>query len=641
MQDLSILGTVDVLTLIAELKARAQPPVLHSDEPDPRRRVDGALAPFSGRTLAAALLTRLGEQAWTVRGDDDWRDRFEAPAEHLRMFDCTAAVFHRSGLKELGDGTYQAIARSFGEAKDLCASVRFFTQPMAAAASGVLIAPDRVVTAGHVLRQVGLADMAFVFGFHMRGAFDPRIHFAADEVYFATEVLGQGVAPEDWAVLRLDRATRDRPIPALAAAPPRPGQVVHTIGHPMGLPGKFAGGATVLTECVASTFTADLDIFPLCSGSPVFHADDTLAGIVLSEPCPHFVPDGSCYVFAVCQEEAGNTHQCASAFAALAVPAAPEEISLAASRVDAAAALPGPRRDRRFGAPHRGPRDLPSAMSEPDTYHSRAGARLAAAGPADQVAAPFTITIRFLGDLTDSQKAAFRRAADRWSRVIVGDLPSVVIDGERIDDVLILARGEAIDGPGRVLGQAGPTHLRPASAGGLPAKGTMMFDTADLAAMEAQGTLVDVITHELGHVLGVGTLWERKGLLRGLDGPNPVFVGTRARAAYGQLRGTPPRDVPVENEGGAGTRGAHWREVLFTDELMSGYIKRVGNPLSGVTVASLADLGYVVDMAAAEPFELPDLAAMVEAGVLDRAPLVDLHQIVPIFPMELPDRAVE
>jgi hypothetical protein len=58
--------------------------------------------------------------------------------------------------------------------------------------------------------------------------------------------------------------------------------------------------------------------------------------------------------------------------------------------------------------------------------------------------------------------------------VIVGDLPSVMVGGELIDDLLIEAKGIAIDGPSGILGQAGPTNLRPAAAGAsafLPAKG--------------------------------------------------------------------------------------------------------------------------------------------------------------------------
>src|SRR6266704_3515867 len=56
---------------------------------------------------------------------------------------------------------------------------------------------------------------------------------------------------------------------------------------------------------------------------------------------------------------------------------------------------------------------------------------------------PFTIEIRFVGGLTDTQQAAFARAGDRWAHVIVGDLPDIEVDGELIDDVLILAQGQA------------------------------------------------------------------------------------------------------------------------------------------------------------------------------------------------------
>jgi hypothetical protein len=233
---------------------------------------------------------------------------------------------------------------------------------------------------------------------------------------------------------------------------------------------------------------------------------------------------------------------------------------------------------------------------------------------------PFKIEVRFMGGLTDTQQAAFKAAADRWTKVITGDLPSVQVDGELIDDLLILAEGTDIDGPGKILGQAGPTRLRPAGAGAaamLPAKGVMKFDTADLAQMEAKGTLNDVITHEMGHVLGIGTIWSAKGLLNGAGTTNPTFTGTAAMKEYGKLRGLPAgKAVPVENIGGPGTRDSHWREDVFRNELMTGFVGASGNPMSRMTVASLQDLGYVVDMGAAEQYALPNLLDLAEAGAL-------------------------
>lgn len=264
-------------------------------------------------------------------------------------------------------------------------------------------------------------------------------------------------------------------------------------------------------------------------------------------------------------------------------------------------------------------------MSEFETYVARGGrdetasmAAAAAAGRRRKRGDGYAITVRFMGGLTETQRAAFKAAADRWSRVITGDLPPVQVGGEVIDDLLILAQGQAIDGSGKILGQAGPTRLRPPGIGAgrlLPAMGEMTFDSADLADMEAAGTLHDVITHEMGHVIGIGTIWSRLGLIKGAGTANPRFDGQQAKAEFGTLQGGGPAPVPVENTGGPGTRDGHWRETVFGSELMTGFVGDAGNPLSRMTVASLRDMGYVVDMAKAEPYALPTAAALAAAGV--------------------------
>jgi hypothetical protein len=258
---------------------------------------------------------------------------------------------------------------------------------------------------------------------------------------------------------------------------------------------------------------------------------------------------------------------------------------------------------------------------------------------------PFTIEIRFVGGLTDTQQAAFASAADRWAHVIVGDLPDIEIDGDLIDDVLILAQGQAIDGVGHILGQAGPTHARRAPDGTWlqPCKGQMAFDTADLAQMETEGTLLDVITHEMGHVLGIGSMWGLQVLVSPPpDDPaalvNPVFNGPVAMAQYGALLdGGGAQPVPVENQGGAGTARVHWRESVFANELMTGFVGAAGNPLSKLTVASLQDLGYQVDLDAADPYTLPDLLSLAQAGLLvtHLAP-VDRGYMLPTIPLPVP-----
>lgn len=226
----------------------------------------------------------------------------------------------------------------------------------------------------------------------------------------------------------------------------------------------------------------------------------------------------------------------------------------------------------------------------------------------------FQIDVRFRGGLTPAQRSVFQLAAARWSEVIVGDLPAINVAGDTIDDLLIDAEGVSIDGRGQILGQAGPTHLRPGSL--LPARGLMSFDVDDLEQMEDDGSLIDVILHEMGHVLGLGTLWSRFGLILGTGSVNPSFIGPRAMREYAQLRGGgTPEPVPVANTGGAGTRDGHWRESVFGNELMTGFIEAAENPLSRVTVASFEDMGYEVNYDAADTFLIPSALRLAEMGI--------------------------
>jgi subtilisin family serine protease len=222
----------------------------------------------------------------------------------------------------------------------------------------------------------------------------------------------------------------------------------------------------------------------------------------------------------------------------------------------------------------------------------------------------FQITITYPDStLTTSQKAVFQQAASRWEEIIVGDLPNVTdpSTGQVIDDIIISATAPAIDGAGGILGQAGPTDVR-SGPRGLPWKGIMEFDSADLAALEANGTLKDVILHEMGHVLGFGGLWQSFGLVTGLGGNNPLYVGTNALREYRSLFGVPTATgVPVENQGGPGTAGVHWRESVLVTELMTGFAEPAGTPMpiSRITLGALQDLGYRVNYAKADSYAKP------------------------------------
>lgn len=227
----------------------------------------------------------------------------------------------------------------------------------------------------------------------------------------------------------------------------------------------------------------------------------------------------------------------------------------------------------------------------------------------------YQITVVYVGAFTAGQRAAFDAAAARWSQVITGDLPGVTLPGGTfVDDIQIEASILAIDGAGGILGQAGPDAFRP--VGGLPYTGIMEFDTADVAAMETGGIFQGVIMHEMGHVLGLGTLWDSLNLVSGAGGANPVYVGANAVREYNAIFGVTGTSVPVENTGGPGTRDSHWRESTMQTELMTGYASPAGvaMPLSRITVGGLADLGYSVNYGAADLYSRPTVVAPSPSG---------------------------
>ena len=227
----------------------------------------------------------------------------------------------------------------------------------------------------------------------------------------------------------------------------------------------------------------------------------------------------------------------------------------------------------------------------------------------------FNITLNFVVPVTDQQRQVFEDAAARWERIIIKDVPSFTgtlpsaftgfppaVDGT-LDDVVIEVALAPIDGPGNVLGSAGPRFVRTADY--LTLSGVMFFDVADLAFLDDIGLFEEVIVHEMGHVLGVGTLWDIPGLrdLRRGEQTNPYFVGKQANVFWNAEGGT--YELPVENMGGRGTALSHWRESVLRNELMTGYLNLGENPLSRITAGSMRDLGWGAAMVG-ESYDLPE-----------------------------------
>jgi hypothetical protein len=235
------------------------------------------------------------------------------------------------------------------------------------------------------------------------------------------------------------------------------------------------------------------------------------------------------------------------------------------------------------------------------------------------------ITLVFTGDMSPARRAVFERAALRWDQVIDSTFDPVDVDGEVLSNLTIDASIKPIDGPAGVLGQAGPTVLR--GDNGLPIKGIMQFDDADIARLEQEDSFADVILHEMAHVLGFGTLWPRNDLIVGTGTNDPRFNGPAAAREFAALVPDDGPLVPIANTGGAGTREGHWRELVFGDELLTGFLSGSDRPLSRMSIASFEDLGYAVDYTAADPFVLPTFQQLALMGITEAVRICDLCRV--------------
>ncbi len=229
--------------------------------------------------------------------------------------------------------------------------------------------------------------------------------------------------------------------------------------------------------------------------------------------------------------------------------------------------------------------------------------------PGSNPISTFDIDLVFDSSITNAQQAIFRQAADRWEQIIVGDLPDVIVPGiGQVDDISIDISAITIDTVGNILAN---TQLIAARAGSfLPSAADIQVDSLDINALQTSGQLLTVALHEIAHCLGFGTVWSDLGLISGLGGQDPQFRGPNAIAEYNARFGGNALGVPVENTGGPGTTGTHWRETTLTNELMTSVTNPGANPLTRLTVAQFQDLGYQVDYSQADAIDLTNFSSV-------------------------------
>lgn len=294
--------------LLAELRRRERSLAAKAAGTERSR---AATAPAPGRAgelekRSSAELAKLAQDRQRViYGVDDRKDIYQVKsAKALAAAKTVVALVKAADLTQEDDGSYTLTTQRYGDAYQLCGSEPFVGQPLGCFCSGFLVAPDVVATAGHCVKSAAdLRNIRFVFGFRMLDAERARTSFPADDVYEGASLIGSQLTADgvDWALVRLARAVVGRkPVKFRTTGKIAATQSLFVIGHPCGLPQKYAPGAKVRDNTPAPFFVANLDTYGGNSGSPVFNAGTSTVEGILVRGENDFVSNGQCYVSLVC-----------------------------------------------------------------------------------------------------------------------------------------------------------------------------------------------------------------------------------------------------------------------------------------------------------------------------------------------------
>ena len=220
-------------------------------------------------------------------------------------------------------------------------------------------------------------------------------------------------------------------------------------------------------------------------------------------------------------------------------------------------------------------------------------------------------TAQAQSDLDATQQAMFTDGVAFWGTKITGYRDGV----SRSWALSVDTFSKASVGGGVLLGSAGPSGLgwSEVVADSHTSNKKFILSTAGTSSFNVHqdaGTLrASTIKHEIGHALGIGTLWEDNELQNDgiadnhnrtlAGGTAGQYVGAAALGAYqveyfGQRSAT---FVPIELDGGDGTANGHWDEVHdnFVVENLSGVDSHPGDEVAAPTIVGGANFAESLD----------------------------------------------
>lgn len=212
-----------------------------------------------------------------IYGQDNRLELFQISNKKIRAIAQSTAALVKNTDLTLVNNLFEIKTETFESSMNVCSQERFAKQPNPAFCSGFLIAPNKLVTAGHcITSEVDCSETQFVFEFSMLNTTIAKTTFNQSQVYSCKKILGRTLESDgtDFAIVELDRPAEGRlPLKLSDNRSLKANDLLFVIGHPSGLPMKITDNGRVRSvNRELGFFVANTDTYGGNSGSAVFNA---------------------------------------------------------------------------------------------------------------------------------------------------------------------------------------------------------------------------------------------------------------------------------------------------------------------------------------------------------------------------------
>lgn len=218
---------------------------------------------------------------------------------------------------------------------------------------------------------------------------------------------------------------------------------------------------------------------------------------------------------------------------------------------------------------------------------------------------------RIGGNLSRPLYTSIVKVQERLESIVIADLPGVYNYSTKlkcyneedlrpvkhilVDDLLVYINFNNVTG----VAAGGPCYMNPIPRVGMVSFNWGLFNGWNTGSPDLE-TFEAILTHEVLHVMGIGTLWKKFLLPVNVTSPE-FYNGTNGVAAFrGTLRGSGLPKVDTD----FGGHGTHWDECTYGDEAMTPVLD-LPAPVSVMTCGALSDLGYTVNTSACDTWKVP------------------------------------